>query len=155
MFLESLMQIFKWFKTWQLCKCGCYESKLFTAYQVLIESKNRRDVSKLRWCNLNSSKKLNVYFLFCKTLRKRLMKFQVKIQPLKFSNHKSWVSCLFTDHVFRPSQPPFTCSKSTTETVKKVWNMLNNYWRHSGIFIVNFDRISHLSLVFLLLTLNK
>ena len=27
-------------------------------------------------------------------------------------------------------------------------------WRSSGIFIVNFDHISHLSLVFLLLTLS-
>ena len=28
-------------------------------------------------------------------------------------------------------------------------------WRLSGVFIVNFEYISHLSLVFLLLTLNK
>ena len=31
----------------------------------------------------------------------------------------------------------------------------NIYSRHSGIFIVNFEHISHLFLVFLLLTLNK
>ena len=28
------------------------------------------------------------------------------------------------------------------------------HWRHSGVFIVNFEHISHLALVFLLLTLN-
>ena len=28
-------------------------------------------------------------------------------------------------------------------------------WRRSGIFIVNYERISHLVLVFLLLTLSK
>ena len=28
-------------------------------------------------------------------------------------------------------------------------------WRHSGVFIVDFEHISHLSLGFLLLTLNK
>ena len=28
-------------------------------------------------------------------------------------------------------------------------------WRHSGVFIVNFEHISHLFLGFLLLTLNK
>ena len=28
------------------------------------------------------------------------------------------------------------------------------HWRRSGIFIVNFEHISHLALVFLLLTLN-
>ena len=27
------------------------------------------------------------------------------------------------------------------------------HWRHSGVFIVNFEHISHLALVFLLLTL--
>ena len=28
-------------------------------------------------------------------------------------------------------------------------------WRHSGVFIVNFDHVSHLFLVFLLLTLSR
>ena len=30
-----------------------------------------------------------------------------------------------------------------------------NHWRRSGVFIVNFEHISHLVLVFLLLTLYK
>ena len=29
------------------------------------------------------------------------------------------------------------------------------HWRHSGVFIVNFERISHIFLVFLLLTLSR
>ena len=29
------------------------------------------------------------------------------------------------------------------------------YWRHSGIFIVNFEHILHFVLVFLMLSLNK
>ena len=29
-----------------------------------------------------------------------------------------------------------------------------SHWRRSGVFIVNFEHISHLGLVFLLLTLN-
>ena len=33
-------------------------------------------------------------------------------------------------------------------------NIKDTHWRHSGIFIVNFEHISHLVLVFLLLTLN-
>ena len=38
----------------------------------------------------------------------------------------------------------------------KVSNRNNrNTWRHSGVFIVNFENISHLFLVLLLLTLNK
>ena len=32
---------------------------------------------------------------------------------------------------------------------------LDSHWRHSGIFIVNFEHISHLVLVFLLLTLSR
>ena len=41
------------------------------------------------------------------------------------------------------------CSKLTIETPER------RQWRLSGIFIVNFENISHLLLVFLLLTLNK
>ena len=29
------------------------------------------------------------------------------------------------------------------------------HWRHSGVFFVNFERISHFALVFLLLTLSR
>ena len=47
------------------------------------------------------------------------------------------------------SQPPFTCSKLTIETLDR-----GVKWRRSGIFIVNFEHISHLGLVFLLLTSN-
>ena len=41
------------------------------------------------------------------------------------------------------------CSKLTINTPER------RYWRRSGVFIVNFEHISHLALVFLLLTLNK
>ena len=40
------------------------------------------------------------------------------------------------------------CSKLTIKTPEQ------RHWRHFGIFIVNFEDISHLVLVFLLLTLN-
>ena len=40
------------------------------------------------------------------------------------------------------------CSKSTKKTPER------RHWRFSGVFIVNFEHISHLVLVFLLLTLN-
>ena len=43
------------------------------------------------------------------------------------------------------TQPAIACSKLTIETLK----------RRSGVFIVNFEHISHLVLVFLLLTLSK
>ena len=41
------------------------------------------------------------------------------------------------------------CSKLTIETPEQ------RQWRHSGAFIVNFEQISHIVLVFLLLTFNK
>ena len=52
------------------------------------------------------------------------------------------------------SQPVFTCTKLTIETLEKGVKYVNIYchWRRSGVFIVNFE-FSHL-LVFLLLTLN-
>ena len=40
------------------------------------------------------------------------------------------------------TQPVFTCSKLTVETLEQ------------GVFMVNFEQISHIVLVFLLLTLN-
>ena len=41
------------------------------------------------------------------------------------------------------------CSKLTINTPER------RHWPRSGVFIVNFEHISHLVLVFLLLTLNK
>ena len=41
------------------------------------------------------------------------------------------------------------CSKSTIKTTER------RYWRHSGVFIVNFEHISHLALAFLFLTLSR
>ena len=40
------------------------------------------------------------------------------------------------------------CSKLTIKTLER------HHWRRSGVFIVNFEHISHLALVSLLLTLN-
>ena len=42
------------------------------------------------------------------------------------------------------SQLTFTCSKSTIETLEKGVK----HWRRSAVFIVNFEHISHLCLVF-------
>ena len=41
------------------------------------------------------------------------------------------------------------CSKLTIKTLEWL------HWRHSGVFIVNFEHMSDLVLVFLLLTLNR
>ena len=41
------------------------------------------------------------------------------------------------------------CSKLTIKTPER------RHWRRSGVFIFNFERISHIILVFLLLTLSR
>ena len=58
------------------------------------------------------------------------------------------------------TQPVFTCSKLTIEILKQLCSKLTikaggrHQWHRSDVFIVNFEHISHLVLVFLLLTLN-
>ena len=59
-----------------------------------------------------------------------------------------------------PSRQTFTCLKSIIETIEKGVNMfkVNNktperrHWHHSCVFIVNFEHILHLLLLFLFLT---
>ena len=48
------------------------------------------------------------------------------------------------------TQPAITCSKLTIGTLEQ-----GVKWRCSGVFIVNFEHISHLVLMFLLLTLSR
>ena len=60
---------------------------------------------------------------------------------------------------YHKSQLAFNCSKLTIETLDKVRSMfkVNNKDTKTtpfGVFIVNFEHVSHLALVFLLLTLN-
>ena len=59
------------------------------------------------------------------------------------------------------SQQVFTCSNLTIDSLEQVLNMLKVYkgtkrlqWRPSGVLIVNFEYISHLVLVFQVLTSN-
>ena len=51
-------------------------------------------------------------------------------------------------------QPTFTCAKLTIETPEQGVEYVYCNSRRSGGFIVNFEHISHLFLVFLFLTLN-
>ena len=56
------------------------------------------------------------------------------------------------------SQPAFICSKLTTETLEQgveyVQSGQYRQWRRFGVSIVNFEYVSKLVLVILLLTLN-
>ena len=62
------------------------------------------------------------------------------------------------------TQQTFPCSKSIIETLEKGVKYVQNItiktsehcqWRYSGVFIVNFEHISHHFLLFLPLTLNN
>ena len=67
---------------------------------------------------------------------KNLLSFPAGIYLLKVNNRNTRTRCEI-------------CSKLTINTPER------RHWRRSGVFIVNFEHISHLVLVFLLLTLNK
>ena len=65
------------------------------------------------------------------------------------------------EHI-KPAQLTFTCSKLTVETPENMWNIFKVNSKNtrtvtprSVVLIVSFEHISHLLLVFLLLTLNK
>ena len=70
------------------------------------------------------------------TFNKLFMLKQVGNYMLKVNNRSTRTRCEI-------------CSELTIETPER------HQWRHSGIFIVNFEHISHLVLVFLLLTLRR
>ena len=55
---------------------------------------------------------------------------------------------LLKDNYGSPRTKCEICSKLTVKTPKR------RHWRRSGVFIVNFKHISHLALMFLLLSLN-
>ena len=68
-------------------------------------------------------------------------------------------SSSLVDIVIDLPQLTFTCSKSTVETLEKGVKLCSKLTiktpERGRVFIVNFEHISHLFLVFLLLTLNR
>ena len=74
-------------------------------------------------------------FLEFKFLLIRARDFPVGIRLLKVSNRNGRARCEI-------------CSELTIKTPELI------HWRRSGVFIVNFEHISHIVLVLLLLTLN-
>ena len=80
------------------------------------------------------------------------------------ANHENKALQFFnTGRSHLTTQPVFTYSKLTIETLEQdvkyghsltIETPERHQWRCSGVFIVNFEHISHLLLVFLLLTLN-
>ena len=67
----------------------------------------------------------------------------------------------YDDSLLHLKQILFKVSNTYTRTRCEICSKLTRkiperrYWRRSGIFIVNFEHISHLALMFLLLTLSR
>ena len=82
----------------------------------------------------------------------------------------SFNTCKYNEKVYRTYfiyglfvfyQPPFTCSKSTVETMCEIFSKLTiktselRQWYLSGVFIVNLEQVLKIVLVFPLLTFNQ
>ena len=82
------------------------------------------------------------YKFYLQNYEKHILRFQshrtnpAGIYLLKVNNRNTRTRCEI-------------CSKLTIKTPER------RQWRRSGVFTVNFEHISHLALVFLLLTLNR
>ena len=69
----------------------------------------------------------------------------------RMSVHKPFHFCMKTRPAFNNRNTRTRCEICSKQTIK---TPERRHWRRSGVFIVKFEHISHLFLVFLLLTLN-
>ena len=104
---------------------------------VLMAKINKKSFKKYDWKkNQDNQEFLKIF----KTISYLLQvigngEIPVGIYLLRVNTRNTWTSCEI-------------CSKLTITTPDR------RQWRRSGVFIVNFEHVSHLLLVFLLLTLN-
>ena len=79
-----------------------------------------------------------------------------EIYPEFFRSETWWPGKLLLYPTSTKSLPVFSCSKLTIETLEQGLKCLNltiktperHHWHHSGVFIVDFEHISHLVLRF-------
>ena len=86
--------------------------------------------------------------------------------PPRLQDFLKYLFAAVTIHIVAEiTQTPTTCLRLTIETLEYMFKVQicsklaiktpeRRQWRRSSVFIVNFELISHLDLVFLLLTLN-
>ena len=78
------------------------------------------------------------------------------MKEFQFDNVAGWFLVILENLMLQEvTQLAFTCSNSTIETIEKGVKYIQRQWDRLGVFIVNFEHISHLVLVFLLLTLSR
>ena len=87
--------------------------------------------------------------------QRMIVKYNLKYNPITALSNVLQIKCIPSGHLLAQSKNRSTrtrcelCSKITIKTPEQL------HWRRSGVFIVNFEHISHLVLVFLLLTLTR
>ena len=96
--------------------------------------------------------------------------YQINTETITFSNQSSYEKilhylCYYYEIVILKinTSPTFTYSKQRWKNKNNVWNLfkVNNWtpewrhWRRSAVFIVKFEQISQIVLVFSMLTLSK
>ena len=94
------------------------------------------------WCRVLS--RLAIYFLWNCLVRNLNLRLDEKLNH-KTADNPAGIYLLKVNNKNTKTRCEI-CSKLTIKTLR--------HWRHSGVFVVNFEHISHLALVFLLLTLN-
>ena len=119
---------------------------LFTFLEGQVHQKMDSEVVFSNYCTV-----LHLMYLPCEICKQKHYK-----KALLNWNHL----CLFLlkisymTYLESSPQPAFTCAKLTIETPEQGVEYVYCNSRRSGGFIVNFEHISHLFLVFLFLTLN-
>ena len=83
----------------------------------------------------------------CLFIEKLTFKESYSVLPLKSNKKPS--SAKYTEKLFKKNNNLEQSARSLLPQIKQ-----NDARRRSGVFIVNFEQISHLALVFLLLALN-
>ena len=107
------------------------------------ERKKKKNADPVKKCGVKKT------FSFIKTY---VVKIILRIISIKYQISNIWFPAnIFSFEVNNrsPIKRCEICSKLTIKTLEL------RHWRRSGVFIVNFEHISHFVLVFLLLIVNK
>ena len=113
----------------------------------------------IKGCLLMSADSLFLYFLhaFCQTKKNKITANVNPILDKKYNQPYSWESWCTTMLTTSPAN--IYLFKVNNRNIRKKYEtcpkLTSFWWPRSGVFIVNFEHISYLFPVFLLLTLNK
>ena len=117
--------------------CSGNKLEIFWKYFANIKGRNKMQKKRMQNKRIQIKATLNVKLLVLQILNVSTLHANCWCQYMfKVSNRNTRARCEI-------------CSKLTMKTPER------HHWRRSGVFIVNFEHILHLVLVFLLLTLSR